>query len=269
MEASFSLVMAGLGSRSEQCLDSGYSFQQQTDSQLEKIREFFMCGVYEMRIFEFCFGQFFDFGFLLSVSPEAGCFEPFVSSELTRESLDKFYPRYPNEGLDHVVSQNPSCQVSLRTFQFYPVLIVDGAFSAEFSTNGHGPVCLTTRKFVESELNNVNSSLDFCYSHLCWSQQSNRVWAYATMIPAWLAVYSDTVACGFFKFDVNQITCVSLGNGCNRFVFFYKFAFSSEEGKKCTEHALINGRAKVMFNLDHDTLVDKWFLNSKILSGFD
>lgn len=168
-----------------------------------------------------------------------------------------------------MVSKNPTCQVSLRTFQFYPILVVDGAFSAEFGTNGHGPVCLTTRKFIESELNNVNSSLDFCSSHVCWNHAANRVWAYALMIPAWLAVYSDTVACGFFKFDSDRVTSVSMDNGCNRFVFFYKFAFSSDGGKSCSGDAMINERAKVMFNLDHDTLLDKWFLNSKVLSGFD
>lgn len=207
-----------------------------------------------------------------TVSPEAGCFEPFVSSKstLSKDSLDRFCPRFSNDVLDHVVSKNPSCRVSLRTFQFYPVLVVDGSYSAELSTNGHGPVCLTTREFIESEVNNVDSSLDFCFSHLCWNQEANSAWAYALMIPAWLAVYTSPTSCCFFKSDTDQIASVSLDNCRTRFVFFFKFAFwSTDDKKNRARDDMINDKAKVMFTLEHNTVFDKWTLISRVLSGFD
>lgn len=204
----------------------------------------------------------------------AGCFEPFPEgSNVSDETLERFRPMYSKE-LGGIVMNNPSSPVSFRAFQFYPLLDIEQTHSAEFGTNGHGPVNLTSRQFVSKEGvdNTCDASFDTCVNHCRIIEQPPSggrkfIWSYMLMIPAWLAVLTSAKDCCFFRFNRKDVICVDVDSCRTRFIIYYQFAFHSDEGNIFDD--MINDEAQIMLVVDHNVNSDTWSMYTKILSGFN
>lgn len=208
---------------------------------------------------------------IISVPVTTGCFEAFPNgSNVSDQTLERFRPVFSKE-LGGLVLNNPTSPVAFRTFQFYPLLDIEQQHAAEFGTNGHGPVDLISRKFVEKEgVNNTcDASFDSCVNHcrIVDNGKAKHIWAYMLMIPAWLAILTGAKECCFFKFKSNDVICADIDAFRTRFIVYYHFGLHSDE--RDSIETQINEETCIMIVVDHNLNSDSWSMHTKILTGYE
>ena len=177
--------------------------------------------------------------------------------------MNKAWPSFPVY-VKSEIQNNPSLNVQYRGYQFSKFVDVDGSYSGEFSSSGHGPFNSFTRQFLNIGKFSVNESLDFCASH--YRIDNNCCFCYFVQIPAWLAVDVDSGTKVYFRFTYD-LTVHDSDTARTRFILYHRFAFIDGE-LSGQQHDVFDSNTCVTFIIDHNLLTDRWTLSSSVLTGF-
>lgn len=179
--------------------------------------------------------------------------------------VNKAWPSFPIF-VKGEIQKNPSLNVQYRGYQFPQFIELDGTYSAEFSSSGHGPFNYKTQRFLESSKFTVNESLDFCASH--FRIDDNNCFCYFIQVPAWLAVTVDSESRVFFRFT-HDLTVHDSDSVRTRFVLYHRFAFIDSDVSVIPEsNNLFDPNTCIILIVDHNLLSNDWTIASNILTGF-
>lgn len=176
---------------------------------------------------------------------------------------NKAWPNFP-VFVKSEIQKKPSLNVQYRGYQFPKFVDVEGSYSGEFSSSGHGPFNFQTKQFLNSRKFTVNESLDFCATH--YRIDDNRCFCYFIQIPAWLAIDADSSTKVYFRFT-HDLTVHDSDLTRTRFILYHRFAFIDGE-IPVEECGVFDSNTCVTFIIDHNLVSDSWTISSSILTGF-